>query len=272
MTAVHQIEITSRCNLACVYCLSPQIMKATAAYAHQAEAWTNLSGLAGHLIGTPPEPPPRPAMDMSRAVYVRALELVTSYVKAGTQVELNLAGIGESTLHPAFIDYLRLAREAVGEYTRIIFATNGLIASDDFVRAMVPYRPEVWVSLHRPEKAARALDTYKKYHLARGVSTDPATFPNDWAGQIDWPVAQVARTIPCQWLREGKVFVLADGRIATCCLDARASGIRGHVNDPIGSTRTQPYALCATCYQEIGATGYTQCPRTSPPTALPVIP
>lgn len=246
VTAVHQIEITSNCNLRCKYCTSPSIVKG--------------------------EYPNRRALDMPHATYVRALEWVKHYVTAGTQVELNLAGIGESTMHPEFIDYLRLAREAVGDAAILTLATNGLIAGDDFVRKMVPYRPQIWVSLHRPEKAGPALVTYRKHGLAVGISTDPATYPNDWAGQVDWPTQERGARIPCQWLREGKLFVLADGRFSACCLDAQGIGILGHVDDPIGSIRTQPYSLCATCYQEIHVRGYEQRPGTSAGVSLPVVP
>ena len=223
--ALHQIEISSRCNLRCTYCPSP-----------------NLG---------------RPKVDMDRQTYGRALMWVRHFVQQGTQDAINLAGIGESTLHPRFIDYLRLAREAIGETGQVIFATNGLIADEDFVKQMVPYRPDVWVSLHRPEKAGRAVDTYARHGLLRGVSVDPSLNPNDWAGQVNW-VKPAQPVLPCQWLREGKIVAFADGRLSTCCLDASGIGFIGHVNNVIGTVLTKPYKLCASCYQEIGVTGYDQ--------------
>lgn len=228
ITALHQIEITSRCNLRCVYC--PQRDIADGKYAHRA------------------------AMDMTTETFQRALHWVGRFVRQKTQHELNLAGVGESTLHPRFVEFLAMAREVVGT-TRIVFATNGLLASEELVAAMAPYQPRVWVSLHRPEKAGLALDVYKRHGLLEGVSLDPAVNANDWAGQVDWK--RTGEEMPCQWLREGKAFVLADGRIGTCCIDASGAGVVGHVADE-SLPRLQPYALCSTCYQHIDVRGYDQ--------------
>lgn len=221
--AIHQIEITSRCNLRCVYCPSPQIV-------------------SGKF-------PDRPAMDMTREIYERTLRWVDFYVRQGGQTELNLAGIGESTLHPHFAEFVRRARDTVGERVRLIFATNGLIHDEAMVRAIATYRPEVYVSLHRPEKAGPAIDMYKKYGIFSGVSADPSINANDWAGQVTWQKS--GTELPCQWIRDGKVMVMAHGAITTCCLDASGQGTIGHVDDPIGSIQTKPYDLCKKCYQRI---------------------
>lgn len=248
VTAVHQIEVTSRCNLRCVYCPSRKIM----------------SG----------EYPNRAAVDMAPEAFARTLEWVKHYVRAGTQTELNLAGIGESLLHDRFLDYLATARAAVGSAVRIVLATNGVVAHPEGLhetpgqyrarmlelgRAMAPYRPLVWVSLHRPEKAALTAAAFTEAGILGGVSADPSINSNDWAGQVEWVETRPAvGAIPCQWLREGKVFVFADGRIATCCLDAQALGVIGHVNDPIAQAKIQPYSLCKSCYQHINVADYDQ--------------
>jgi len=188
-----------------------------------------------------------------------ALRWVAHFVKQKTQHELNLAGIGESTLHPQFINYLRLAREVVGEDVRIIFATNGLECSDTLARTMTSYRPEVWVSLHRPEKAGLAIEIYRRHGLLGGVSIDPSVNANDWAGQVKWHNCTHNNTL-CPWIREGRVMVMADGRVTTCCLDASGAGVVGHITDPIipDQFQTRPYDLCRTCNQVIGVTGYDQ--------------
>lgn len=222
--AIHQIEITSNCNLRCKYCPSPDIV---------ANKFQN-----------------RKAVDISRPLYERALEWVRFYVRLGTQTELNLAGIGESTMHPEFVDFVRLAREAVGPHVKLIMATNGLIHDEAMVKAIAPYNPRIVVSLHRPEKAGLAVAMYKKYGLCDGVSIDPSTNSNTWAGQVQW--VDSGNRLRCQWLQDGKLFILADGRISTCCLDAQGLGILGRVEDPIGSIETKPYELCKKCYQNIG--------------------
>ena len=228
--SLHQLEITSRCNLRCVYCPSPSIV-------------------AGKY-------PNRPAGDMSRELFLRSLEWVKAFVAAGTQRELNLAGIGESTMHPDFVDFVRLAREAVGPVVKIIFATNGLIHDEAMVRAIAPYSPQVFVSLHRPEKAGRAIEVYRKYGLLAGASADPSISPNSWAGQVDW--IDSGQRMRCQWLQDGKAMVMADGRITVCCLDASGAGVIGHVRDEIGTARSKPFNLCTGCYQDIGSDTWDQ--------------
>ena len=232
VVALHQIEITSRCNLRCVYCTSPQIVD-------------------GKF-------PKRPAGDMTRATFVRALEWVHHFTRQGTQEELNLAGIGESTLHPEFVDFVRLAREAVGPAVKLVFATNGLVVDESLARAIAPFKPEVWVSMHRPEKGGPAAEYLNNAGILGGISCDAGSpgGANDWAGQVKWkkPIYK----LPCQWLREGKAFVYSTGELGACCLDASGAGVIGHVNDTIGSVKSRPYGLCAGCYQEIGVAGYDQ--------------
>ena len=222
VTAIHQVEITSRCNLRCAYCPSRDIT-------------------AGKY-------PNRAAVDMTRTTFERALAWVLFYARQGKQHELNLAGIGESTLHPEFIDFVGLARAALPT-GRLIFATNGLIHDEAMVKAIAPYAPEVWVSLHRPERAGPAIEVYKKYGLLHGISAHPATQANTWAGQVTWFDSSLPS--PCPWLRDGWVMVMADGRITTCCIDAQGLGVVGHVDDPLGAISLQPYALCKNCYQTI---------------------
>jgi hypothetical protein len=191
-------------------------------------------------------------MDMPRAMYLRALEHVAHYVRHGTQGnELNLAGIGESTLHPDFVEYVALARATVGPHIRLVLATNGILMTDDLARALKPYDPRIWVSLHRPEKAGPAIEVLKRHGLLNGVSADPSLASIDWAGQVAWHVS--AAPSPCPWLAEGWVMVMADGRLTTCCLDASGAGVVGHVDDEPGVAQVAPYALCAGCHQTVPA-------------------
>ena len=248
VTALHQIEITSRCSLACFYCPWPSM--------------------------------PRPKLDMDGLTFVRALEWVRHFVhETRTQRELNLAGIGESLIHPDFVEYLCAAREACGPEVRIIFATNGVypqfkVAKDDakgyydacraYAEQMRPYKPVVWVSLHRPERAAIAANAFRDAGLLEGMSADPTLNAMDWSGQVKWFNSARAGQLPCQWLREGKVMAMADGRLTTCCYDASGVGVVGHVRDPIGTVKVQPYSLCGTCDQVIGVAGHDQFAKEAP--------
>jgi len=216
--AVHQLELTSRCNLRCRYCPSP------------------------HLG--------REKLDMSDEIFSRGLFWATRFVRAGLQNELNLAGIGESTMHPRFAEYVKRARHAVGDRVLLSMATNGLLITEELVAEIAPYHPAIWVSLHRPEKGGPAVEILKKHKLLHGVSADPSVAAIDWAGQVKWHVS-TGRS-PCPWVRGGRVFVMADGRISACCLDASGAGVIGTIFDDLTKLRTKPYKLCATCHHDVG--------------------
>jgi hypothetical protein len=217
---IHQIEITSRCNLRCRYCPSPHLQ--------------------------------RPKIDMDDATFERALRWAVHFKRRGTQSEINLAGIGESTMHPKFIEYLAMTRKALGPEQRIILATNGLLVDDALAKAMALYKPMVWVSLHRPEKAGPAVEALKKYNLLSGISADPSISSIDWAGQVKWHVSTTVKGQKCMWVKGGMAMVLSDGRITRCCLDADGSGVFAHVNDDLTKIGTSPWALCRNCHLDVG--------------------
>lgn len=225
VNALHQIEITSECNLRCVYCPSPKLG--------------------------------RPKVHMSRMHYARALEWAEHYVRSGTQFSLNLAGIGESTLHPDFVEYVAMAREAVGPDTEVLLASNGLLITEELIKQVAPYNLRIHISLHRPEKAAKAVDLCRKYGLLSGLSIEPAVASINWAGQVDWPVTAQANR-QCMWIGNGMLMAMADGRLTTCCLDSTGAGVVGHVDDTIGQVFTKPYKLCQSCDQIIQIEGYDQ--------------
>jgi hypothetical protein len=227
--SLHQIELTSRCNLRCVYCISPQIVD-------------------GKMKD-------RPSLDLTREHFLRALEWVKLLVKADSQGELNLAGTGESTMHPDFVEFVKLAREALGWDRRLCFATNGLLMTRELAKQIAPYQPTVWVSMHRPEKAKGAIDALKEFGLLGCASMDPAVAAVDWARQVDWGFTAETFGVACPWKKNGWAFVLADGRLSSCCFDD-GSGVIGHVNDEIGSVRGKPYKLCKDCHQDVGADGF----------------
>lgn len=222
VTAIHQIEITSRCNLACKYCVHPKMS--------------------------------RPKMDMTDEVFSRTLEVVRHFMRKypGRQRELNLAGIGESTMHPQFIEFLYRAREAVGTRVSLVLATNGLLMTPELAREMKGAAPDVWVSVHRPEKAGPAAEMLKAEGLLRGLSTDPAVASVDWAGQVKWAVSTPLKGQPCMWVRGGRVMAMSDGRLTRCCFDGEATGVLGSVFDEPESLRTSAYSLCAGCHLDVG--------------------
>lgn len=216
ITTIHQIEITSRCNLTCTYCPSPKLQ--------------------------------RSKIDMSVDIYGESMKWVEFYRKKGTQGELNLAGIGESTMHPRFVQYVEMARKSIGPILPIVIATNGLLITDEMAKELKPFNLQFWVSLHRPEKAGPAVEILKRWGLLIGVSADPSVAAIDWAGQLDWHVS--ADRSPCPWLRRGWGMVLSDGRITTCCLDASGVGVVGNIFDDVSQIKLNRYTLCQDCHQD----------------------
>jgi hypothetical protein len=223
VTDIHQIEITSRCNLRCHYCPSPKLQ--------------------------------RPKVDMTFEHFARAFEVIRYFSQQLTQGEVNLAGIGESTLHPEFITFLEYARQEFDG--KLLFATNGLLFSEDHAKLCADLRIDVYVSMHRPEKAGPAINLARKYGVLKGASSEPALAATNWAGQVNWEVT-APKGRPCTWIRSGKVMVMADGRVTTCSFDASGSGVVGHIEDDPATLYNGPYSLCSKCDHVIGVRGYDQ--------------
>lgn len=218
INSIHQIEITSRCNLRCKYCVHPTMA--------------------------------RSKEDMSDEVFARALWWVKWFVERGTQGrELNLCGIGESTLHPLFAEWAFMAREAIGDKRDLVLATNGVGVTDDQAYAMRLARMRVWVSLHRPEKDGPTVNLLKKYGVLAGVSVDPSIAGVDWAGQVKWEVT-APRSV-CPWLKEGKVMIGSNGDVLTCSFDGDGVGKLGDVFGDVAAMESGAYSLCANCHQEV---------------------
>ncbi len=221
---IHQIELSTRCNLKCHYC------------PHYPEL-------------------PRKKEDMSYETFEASIDLVRFYVRQGTQTELSLTGIGEAMLHPRFMEYAARAREVVGPHRQLTITTNGLLLDDAMAAALAPLHPLVFISLHRPEKAGLAVEVAKRHGILAGVNASFATQAFDWAGsQKNWFVS--APKIPCEYLRSGWGVVLVDGRVATCCLDADGSSTIGTVWDKPESLMLKPWksekgAGCESCHMEI---------------------
>lgn len=230
---LHQVELTSRCSLRCKYCPSRDIVDG--------------------------KYPNRSAVDMTEEHFRRALCHVVHYASLGQQIELNVAGIGESMLLPHFIDFMEIARAVLGPEILILLATNGLHMTDEKAKRMAELRVICWISYHLPEKAGPAVQIAKRHGIWAGRSTDPVDNSDDWAGQVKWDRSQ-DYVAPCMWMRDQRAMALADGRITACCLDASGAGVIGHVDDPVGSLTTKPYGLCSGCAQEVRVAGYTQRP------------
>lgn len=222
---IHQIELTSKCNLRCHYC----------------PHYPNL---------------PRAKEDMPWDVFEQSLKLVDFYVHQGTQTELSLTGIGEAMLHPRFVEMVERSRAVIGPQRMLTITTNGLLLDEAMCSAIQPFRPSVFISLHRPEKAAFAIALAQKYGIYAGRNTAFADSSFDWAGyQKNWTPIRSAPKTYCDYLRLGWGVILQDGRVTTCCLDADGSGTVGTVYDDPESLFLKPWGDdkvgCKACHMEV---------------------
>ena len=210
---VHIIELTTRCNLRCRYCPSPQKL--------------------------------RPHEDMAWDTFEQTLRFIGKLCAAGTQGEVALTGIGEPTLHPRFLEAVAALRTLLGDQRQITISTNGLLFDDAMAAALVPFHPAVFVSLHRPEKAGPAVEVARRHGLLAGTNASAATSAMDWAGQVQWYNSHPPAA--CEYLRAGWACVLCNGDITQCCVDADGGGVTGTVwDDPI-LVPMKPFELCERC-------------------------
>jgi len=195
----------------------------------------------------------RPKEDMTYETFKSCLAMAQKFVQQGTQRELNLAGIGESTLHPQFADWVHEARAAVGYACHIVLSTNGVGVTQEHVDALRDNQVSVYVSAHRPEKAALTINMLRQAGIFRNQSDGAWMASVDWAGQVDWPVTAGTKGTPCPWLHFGRVTAFSDGKLSTCCFDSDGSGVVGTIEDLIQGKElfVEPYRLCGPCHHEI---------------------
>lgn len=229
ITRVQQIEITSECNLACKYCPHPSMQRVKA--------------------------------HMTQSVFEKALswtaELWHKYPKVpgAYSPEINLAGIGEPTLHPRFNEFVELADIRLPKFLTIVITTNGIKLDEVMVRKLYNVQQKgrdmvVFVSAHRPEKAVPAYELLKMYGIKSQCATPFIDGSIDWAGQVKWPVNAPKRS--CAWMPSGQVFIDSMGRIHPCCLSTSTENVIGYIlEDDLNTLQTGPYKLCSTCDQRI---------------------
>ena len=209
---IHQVELSSRCNLRCQYCPHPKMKRAK-----QDMDWPTFRrtiALAKHLGGP----------------------------------ELSLTGMGEAMLHPDFCEMARYARNELPDMW-FLLATNGICLTKDttgeLVQCLKECRISVYVSTHRPEIAGKAIEILCANGVQCSTNTAFVTSGFDWAGQADWHGVK-APPSKCQYIAQQWGCVLADGTIVNCCMDAEGLHPAGHVNDPLPTLSQIP--LCQKCH------------------------
>ena len=212
ITEIHQIEITSRCNLRCKYCPHPNMK--------------------------------REKEDMDFSTFVKAIDHVKHYDRQGTQTEISFTGMGEALLHPSFLEWLSYARHHYKG--KILFATNGILLTEEIIQRCAELNVLIYISLHRPELASSEIVSLcKQYGVLGDVNAGFATSAMDWVGDVDWYVS--APEQHCAYLSKGWAVVLQDGSINACCWDAEGRNLIGHVDDIPGSLMTEVKPLCSKC-------------------------
>lgn len=220
ITTVNSIETSSKCNLACQYCMAKD------------QAKYRRTGI------------------MSLATFKKALEWVRYFSNKGTQKELNLFGIGEPLLNPNIVEMVKLAREVVPLKYRVHMNTNGLKLTEELAFSLKNAGlNSIDLTAHNAYSTAKAIRIVQKVGLRGQISLDFITRPNDWAGQVNWFESAVRYS--CPWLHIGQCFVLSNGDIVQCCFDAKAQSMMGNVNDMPGELEAMPFKLCETCHQDI---------------------
>lgn len=217
LTRIHQVELTSRCNLRCKYCPHPKLR--------------------------------REKEDMDDRTLVHTLMHLAYYTAQGSQREVSITGLGEALMHPKFMEFVEAIRKTVGRTCFMNFSTNGLLFTEEVAKFCQEQQIGVFVSLHRPEKAAPAINLARRYGVLAGSNTAFATSSFNWAGELDWEVT--APPIVCEYLLGGWGVVLADGRVSTCCIDAHGQNIIGSVTDEPGSLTTRAFPLCEGCHMQV---------------------
>ena len=215
---IHEIELSSICNLACRYCPHPKLQ--------------------------------RPKEHMSWETFERTLEHVAYYVAKGTQGEVSLTGIGEAILHPRFIEAVFRVRELIGP-RQITLATNGVEMTPELADVLASFRVVTYVSTHRPEKAGPAWQMLKDAGAITGLNTAFVDSSIDWAGQVKWHTA--ATPHDCTYLNLGWGVVRQDGSVNACCMDAHSKHRLATVWDEPGTLMTRAIDLCGSCHLKVPA-------------------
>jgi len=220
ITTINTIELSSKCDNSCVYCCAPVQHKY------------------------------RKTGFMDWATFGAAIDWVNHYAKKGTQQELNLMGVGESTLHPELIEMVRYAKTHLPFKQVLHISTNGNTLTPDMAQALKTAGiTRMHVSGHKPRSIARALRILADANIPTNYSVDFMTRPNNWAGQVDW--FESRDSYPCPWLHNGQVAIFSNGNIVRCCIDAFEKGVLGTIDDDLTKIDVVPFELCETCHQTV---------------------
>jgi hypothetical protein len=237
--SIKNLEIASICNLACPYCPCKDQGK------HRE-------------VGL-----------MSDEVFDRSMYWLAKFVKAGTQRELNLFGVGEPLLHPKVVQFTAAARRIIPGYlaargVTLRMNTNGILLTEENLRDLFDAGIDsIDLTDHEAKTSMMAIRAIRKVTGQQnpsqaigskwGYSRDGIIAPNNWGGLIDWtPDVQYERYV-CPWLTGGCVMVMSNGDVTRCCQDAFSRGVLGTIWDEIDQVDHTPFIQCRTCHEDVPA-------------------
>lgn len=186
---------------------------------------------------------------MSEDVFARSLYWLREF----KQQEVQLHGIGESTLHPRFLEYLDRTTDVV---PHVFLSTNGVGVTRDTVRGMKEAGLEkLTLSIHRPEVVQKTREYCEDEGLAFDWGSGPVSSPHNFAGQVKADIrnSEWAKTYECTFLDQQEPVVLSDGRLSTCCIDAEGLAPIGTVFDDLRQQDLLPFSLCKGCHHIVPA-------------------
>lgn len=221
VTTINTIETSSICNFSCPYCPCKD------QHAHRS------TGL------------------MNEAVFSATLSWVRHFVRMGTQLEVNLSGVGEPLLHPQIVEMVAATRDVLGPRGQVFLVTNGTLVTHKIVRALFDAGlSRLSITDHNAKDTMEALRVVRALGVPHEYSRHAVTHPNNWGGLVEW-VDRVDYKFRCDWLDRGQVAVLSDGGVTRCCQDAFGYGVFTTVFDDLRSAQVAPFKTCPNCHHEV---------------------
>ena len=225
---IKNLEVASICNLACPYC--------------------PCAGQGSY----------REVGLMDEATFDRSLFWLDKFVKAKTQRELNLFGVGEPSLHQNYIEMVKRCREIMPLTLPLRLNTNGMIVTEEWIEEVILAGADALdLTDHDARASMKTIQIFQrlgpKYpDFKFGYSRDGIMQPNNWGGLVDWvPVVQHNKVL-CPWLGNGQVMIMSNGDVTRCCQDAHARGLLGTVwQDDLDQLDHTTFIQCATCHEVV---------------------
>ena len=225
LKTITTIELSSICNLSCLYCVNRLLVK---------------------------HPAREPGI-MNHKVFNSSLYWLDKLCKQGTQKEVNVNGNGESCLDPMLVKRIDWIKVIMGDRP-VNFSTNAVNMTENLAKGLASTGIDrIDLSVHSPFHTRKAIQIMKKARLTIGINPGAIIMSHNWAGQLE-PENSVEMhfTLPCDPLIEGRGYIQSEGNVTPCCYDYRNLGVFGHVfDDDLLEREIKPYELCTTCHQVI---------------------